>query len=164
MEILYRSLSELKPYKRNPRNNAGAVTPVAESIKNFGFRVPLIIDRGGVIIAGHTRYKAAELLNIDKVPCLIADDLTPEQVKAFRLADNKVAEFAEWDFALLADELQDLTAFDVDMSLFGFVEPDNIEWAGVEDLTPEKYKEPEQTRLKCPHCQHTDIKAHFAKV
>lgn len=122
MQIVEKLLSDLKPYERNPRNNTAAVEPVAKSIAEFGFKVPLVIDKNGVIIAGHTRYKAAELLELEKVPCIIADDLTPEQIKAFRLADNKVAEFAEWDFALLADELEELTAFDLDFSMsdFGF--------------------------------------------
>lgn len=164
MNIVYRSLSELRPYERNPRNNAAAVAPVAESIKQFGFKVPLVVDSQGVIIAGHTRYKAAEQLGLDKVPCLVADDLTPEQVRAFRLADNKVAEIADWDFDLLSAELEELTAFDVDMSAFGFEEQPEIDWAGVEDLTEKAYQEPEQVRLKCPHCHHVDIKAHFQKV
>lgn len=120
MKIVEKELSDLKPYENNPRINDEAVEPVAESIKQFGFKVPIIIDSNGVIIAGHTRFKAAQLLEMKKIPCVIADDLTPEQIKAFRIADNKTAEFAEWDLELLSAELDELTAFDIDMSAFNF--------------------------------------------
>ena len=110
-------LSELKPYDNNPRNNAHAVDAVAESIREFGFKVPIIIDRNNVIVAGHTRYLAAAQLGLEEVPCIIADDLTDEQVKAFRLADNKTAELSEWNFDMLEDELAGIS---LDMSLFGF--------------------------------------------
>ncbi len=118
MKIKDYSLNDIKPYEKNPRNNDNAVDKVAESIKQFGFKVPIVIDKDNVIIAGHTRYKAAIKLGFNEVPCIKADDLTPEQVKAFRLADNKVAEFSEWDFDLLTEELNALTDFD--MSEFGF--------------------------------------------
>ena len=118
MNLLYRNIGDITPYEKNPRKNDEAVKYVAESIKQFGFKVPIVIDKNGVIVAGHTRYKAAKKLNLKEVPCIVADDLTDEQVKAFRLADNKVAEKAEWDFDLLADELDDL--FDFDMTVFGF--------------------------------------------
>lgn len=120
MQIVEKKITELKEYENNPRNNDEAVEAVAESIEQFGFKVPIIIDREGVIVAGHTRRKAAVKLGLDTVPCIIADDLTPEQIQAFRLADNKTAELAEWDFEALEKELAELTAFDVDMSLFGF--------------------------------------------
>lgn len=120
MEIINVNTSELKEYTNNPRDNDGAVEAVAESIKQFGFKAPIIIDRDGVIVAGHTRKKAAERLGLLSVPCIVADDLTPEQIKAFRLADNKTGELAEWDFSALEKELAELTAFDVDMSAFGF--------------------------------------------
>lgn len=118
MDIVNLKLEELKPYEKNPRKNADAVKYVAESIKQFGFKVPVVIDRNNVIVAGHTRYKAAKKLGITEVPCIVADDLTDEQVKAFRLADNKVAEKAEWDFDLLFDELDDI--LNIDMESFGF--------------------------------------------
>lgn len=120
MNITDLKLSEIRPYEKNPRKNDEAVKFVTESIRQFGFKVPIVIDRGGVIVAGHTRYKAAKKLKMETVPCIVADDLTEEQIKAFRLADNKVAEKAEWDFDLLADEMDDL--FDFDMTLFGFEE------------------------------------------
>lgn len=118
MIIQERMLADIKEYENNPRQNDSAVAAVAESIKQFGFRVPIVIDAQGVIVAGHTRKKAAALLGLDKVPCVIADDLTEEQAQAFRLADNKTAELAEWDFDKLDEELAQLAAFD--MELFGF--------------------------------------------
>jgi len=118
VQIIYKTLEELKPYKNNPRNNDGAVDAVAASIKEFGFKVPIVIDADGEIIAGHTRLKAAKKLGLIEVPCIIADDLTPDQIKAFRLADNKTAELAEWNLELLQLELDDI---DLDMSEFGFV-------------------------------------------
>lgn len=117
MEIVFKKVGELKPYKNNPRNNAGAVDAVAASIKEFGFKVPIVIDADGEIIAGHTRLKAAKKLKLVEVPCIIADDLTPDQIKAFRLADNKTAELAEWDFELLQAELDKI---ELDMEAFNF--------------------------------------------
>lgn len=118
MQVVEKKLNEIKPYEKNPRKNDSAVDAVAASIREFGFRVPVVIDKDGVIVCGHTRYKAAKKLKLDTVPCVIADDLTEEQIKAYRLADNKVSEPAEWDFDLLGDELDGI--FDIDMSEFGF--------------------------------------------
>nr|DAP16325.1 MAG TPA: adenine specific DNA methyltransferase [Caudoviricetes sp.] len=118
MDIINIALKDLKPYENNPRKNDDAVKYVAESIKEFGFRVPIVIDKNNVIVAGHTRYKAAKKLKMSEVPCIIADDLTEEQIKAYRLADNKVAEKAEWDFDLLGTEIDGI--IDIDMELFGF--------------------------------------------
>lgn len=163
MDIFMKKLNEIKPYEKNPRRNDDAVKYVAASIKEFGFKVPIIIDKDGVIVAGHTRYKAAKNLNIEQVPCIVADDLTEEQIKAFRLADNKVSEFSEWDFDLLNTEIEDL--LDFDMSAFGFnAETANIDWADVDELTEETYEEPKKTMLQCPHCNHVDSKNHFMKV
>jgi len=116
------NVNSIKPYKNNPRKNDQAVAAVAESIRQFGFKVPLVIDKNNEIVAGHTRLKAALQLGIQTVPCLIADDLTEEQIKAFRLADNKTAELADWDFSLLNLELEELSKLDLDFSLvdFGF--------------------------------------------
>ena len=108
MEIINKKIDELKPYENNPRFNDDAVEYVAKSIKEFGFKVPIIIDKNNVIVAGHTRYKASLELGLEKVPCIVADDLSDEQVKAFRLADNKVSEKADWNFELLDDELKDI--------------------------------------------------------
>lgn len=127
MEIKEIKIEELKPYENNPRHNEAAVGPVANSIKEFGFKVPIIIDKDNVIIAGHTRLKAAKLLGLETVPCVLADDLTEEQAKAFRLADNKVSELAEWNFDDLEKELEELDAMDLDfdMSEFGFDSDDS---------------------------------------
>ena len=118
MQLIYKKLKDIKQYENNPRKNDDAVKYVAESIKEFGFKVPIVIDKEGVIVAGHTRWKAAKSLNIKEVPCIIADDLSDDQIKAYRLADNKVSEFAEWDFNILNLELDELLNFD--MSAFGF--------------------------------------------
>lgn len=118
MQIITKKLSDLRPYARNPRKNDQAVDAVANSIREFGFKVPIVIDKNGEIIAGHTRYKAAKKMKLEEIPCIIADDLTEEQIKAFRLADNKVGELADWDFDLLSDELDGI--LDIDMSEFGF--------------------------------------------
>ncbi len=122
-EIQMMPIGKVKPYHNNPRNNEDAVEKVAASLKEFGFRQPIVVDKDMVIIAGHTRLLAARQLKMKEVPVLVADDLTDEQVKAYRLADNKTAEFAEWDLAKLDIELADI--FDIDMEQFGFsLEPD----------------------------------------
>ncbi|EGL48935.1 DNA modification methylase [Streptococcus dysgalactiae] len=125
MEFVDKKLSEITPYKNNPRNNDEAVGPVAESIKEFGFKVPIVIDKNGEIVNGHTRYKAAKKLGLETVPVIVADDLSEEQIKAFRLADNKVGEIAVWDLDLLNEELNDI--LDLDMSAFGFDVLDNLD-------------------------------------
>ena len=117
MNILQLPLGDIHPYERNPRKNDKAVEAVAESIRQYGFLVPLVISADHVIVTGHTRYKAAQKLGLAAVPCVVADELTPEQIKAFRLVDNKVGEIAEWDVDLLPLELADLAA---DLSVFGF--------------------------------------------
>lgn len=122
MNIVEKSVSELVPYERNPRKNDQAVDALAASIKEFGFKVPIIIDKDNTIIAGHTRLKAAKMLGLETVPCVLADDLPPEKVKAFRLADNKVAEQSEWDEGLLALELLDLKELGQDLTPFGFLD------------------------------------------
>ncbi len=117
LEIINIDINKLKPYKNNPRKNDEAVEYVANSIKEFGFKVPIIVDKDYEIIAGHTRLKAAQQLGLKEVPIIIADDLTEEQVKAFRLADNKVSENAYWDFDLLSEELKNIG---LDMTQFSF--------------------------------------------
>lgn len=114
------ALTAIKPYENNPRKNENAVEKVAESIKAFGFQQPIVVDKDNVIIAGHTRYKAAELLGLKKVPVIKASELSEEEVKAYRLADNKVAEFSDWDFELLDAELEGIE--EIDMEAFGFSE------------------------------------------
>lgn len=118
LQVTERGLDTIRPYASNPRNNAPAVSAVAESIREFGWRVPIVIDRDGVIIAGHTRYLAAKKLKLSAVPCVLADDLTPEQVQAYRLADNKTSELSEWNFEALEVELSKIA--ELDMTRFGF--------------------------------------------
>lgn len=144
MEIEERRIGDIRPYEKNPRKNESAVKYVAESIKEFGFKVPIVIDSDGVIVAGHTRYKAAKKLKLETVPCIIADDLNEDQIKAFRLADNKVAEKAEWDFDLLNSELEDL--FDFDMSVFGF--EDEQEEEAPQEVEEDKYEAELPTEAK----------------
>ena len=134
LKIEYRNVDELIPYDNNPRKNDEAVDYVANSIKEFGFKMPIVVDRRGVIIAGHTRLKASKKLGLKEVPVVVADDLTDEQVKALRLADNKVGEIAEWDFSMLEEELAEL---DIDMEQFGF-EKNILEEEIIEDEIPEK--------------------------
>lgn len=148
MNIVNKSISEIKPYEKNPRKNDDAVKYVAESIKEFGFKVPVVIDKNGVIVAGHTRWKAAKELKLETLPCVVADDLTEEQIKAFRLVDNKVSEKAGWDFALLEEELDDL--FDFDMEVFGFVEHEDVDISDFFEDAEHKEKEPK--KIQCPHC------------
>ena len=122
LKIIDKPLEWLRPYKNNPRNNDKAVEPVANSIREFGFKVPIVATKDGEIINGHTRYKAARFLKLETVPVLIADDLSEEQIKAFRLADNKVGEIAEWDTELLYAELESVEG--LDMTMFGFEDVD----------------------------------------
>ena len=145
MEILYIKTNLLKPYEKNPRKNDGAVEYVANSIEEFGFKVPIVVDKNNVIVAGHTRYKAAKKLGLKEVPVIVANDLSDEQIKAFRLADNKVAEQSEWDFDLLGDELAQI--LDIDMDAFGFLDEIGED---VEEATEDDYEinPPEEPKAK----------------
>lgn len=121
MDIVWKRLDEITPYENNPRDNDQAVDAVASSIKEFGFKVPIVIDAQGVIVAGHTRHKAAKKLGLEKVPCIVADDLSDEQIRAFRLADNKTAELADWNEDLLAQELAEIEASGLSKEEKGFL-------------------------------------------
>lgn len=136
MEIINIKVEDLKPYENNPRFNDDAVQGVANSIKEFGFKVPIIVDKNNVIVAGHTRYKASMELGLKEVPCIVADDLTDEQIKAFRLADNKVGEVATWDYELLDEELNNI--LNIDMEEFGFSKMLSIEDIDSEELYPDE--------------------------
>jgi len=129
LKIEYMNIDKLIPYENNPRNNDIAVEAVAESIKEFGFKNPVIIDEDNIIVAGHTRIKAGKLLGIEKVPTIKAEDMTPEQVKAFRIADNKTTELATWDLEKLEEELENLdlyTGFTEEEQEKLFGEPEKI--------------------------------------
>ena len=141
MKVKNMKLSELKPYENNPRNNEGAIEYVANSITQFGFKVPIVVDKDNVIVSGHTRFLAAERLEMEEVPVIVADDLTPEQVKAFRLADNKTAEKASWDYEKLGKEVEELLDLDLGFNLtdIGFGEFELSALTG--DYEPEGFDE-----------------------
>lgn len=152
MRIEEQRVEDLIPYENNPRNNDDAVDKVALSISSFGFKVPIIVDRNNVIVAGHTRLRAAKKLGLTTVPTIRADDLTDDQIRAFRLADNKVSEFASWDMEKLEQELE---ALDIDMSMFGF---DALE-KELEDLDIQEddYEPDEDTEKEPPRAKVGDI-------
>lgn len=151
-KIIYMPIGKLNPYENNPRNNEDTVAPLAKSIEQFGFKVPIVIDENNVIIMGHTRYKAAQLLNLDKVPCIVADDLTKEQSKALRLIDNKIQELSGWNFDKLDEEMQEIANMELGFNLeeFGFEHVDEM-------LSDDFFKdaEPHEKRHRkiiCPYC------------
>lgn len=113
MQVINRPIEQVIPYEKNPRDNSRGIEKVAQSIKEFGWQQPIVVDRGGVIIVGHTRYEAAKLLGLTEVPVVVADNLSPEKVRAYRLADNKTADFSIWDNKKLLEELTDLSDLDV---------------------------------------------------
>ena len=145
MNIVNLKVEELIPYINNPRNNTEAVDKVAASIKEFGFKVPIVIDKDNVVVTGHTRLLASKKLGLEEVPCVIADDLTDAQIKAFRIADNKVSEYAEWDEELLKLELEQLEEMDFDLDEL------NIDYSDfdldigedIEEIEPEEVEVPE---------------------
>ena len=156
MKIVNKHVDDIIPYVNNPRLNDNAVDAVASSIKNFGFKVPIVVDNENEIVSGHTRLKAAKKLGIEEVPCIIADDLTPEQIKAFRLADNKVAEFADWDFKLLESEFNELKDTDLftgfeDFEIDSFTS--SIDVDGFFEETEQHNNSPKTAT--CPHCGET---------
>jgi len=138
MQVELRSIESIRPYEQNPRQNDQAVEAVAKSLREFGFRQPIVVDAEGIIICGHTRYKAAQKLGLKQVPVHVAKDLTPAQIKAYRIADNQTATLAEWNYELLPLEIRDLQGMDFDLSLLGFDETALAELlapAGNEGLT-----------------------------
>lgn len=151
MDILEIKIEELVPYENNPRINDQAVDKVAASIREFGFKVPIVIDKDNVIVAGHTRLEAAKLLGLESVPCIKADDLTDNQVREFRIIDNKTQELADWDLDIMRAELESITG--IDMSEFGFM---------IEEIEDQKKKDAEKKEKEdakkavkeicCPRC------------
>lgn len=145
MEIIYKNIEDLKEYENNPRINNSAVEYVKKSIQQFGFKVPIVIDKDNIIICGHTRLKACRELDIYKIPCILADDLTDEQIRAFRLADNKSSELATWDAQKLEIELQQFNKSDnLDIKQFGFL------------TNEENFFENEHTQDKYEHQEGND--------
>lgn len=137
LKIVYLPVEKIKPYKDNPRDNSKAIKKVAASIQENGFRQPLVLDKNRVIITGHTRFEAAKTLGMEKLPCIIADDMSKEKVKAYRIADNKVAEYSTWNDSLLASEMEALKELGYDLEDTGFSEIEIMELT--EDILPEKY-------------------------
>lgn len=144
MNIINKNIKDIVEYKNNPRNNDNAVEYVVKSIREFGFKVPLVIDKNNVIVTGHTRYKAAKILKMSEIPCIVAEDLTEEQIKAFRLVDNKSSELANWDIDLLNFELNEIK--DIDMEIFNFEIDDVLNEAIDDDYEISIPKEP-KTKL-----------------
>ena len=144
MKVIEKSIGEVFPYENNPRNNESAVDAVANSIKEFGWQQPIVVDKNNVIIAGHTRWEAAQRLGLKKVPVVVADKLTDQQVKAFRLADNKTGELATWDMQALDEELHDLLDFDMEEFGFDALEDDD-----------EEGENPYSKEVKIPHYEPT---------
>ncbi|MBC7772784.1 MAG: ParB N-terminal domain-containing protein, partial [Pyrinomonadaceae bacterium] len=127
MHVELRPIESVKPYEKNPRKNDGAVDAVAASLREYGFRQPIVVDKDGVIVVGHTRWKAAKKLGLAQVPVHVASELTDAQAKAYRLCDNQTATISEWDFELLHVEIDELKALDVDIDLLGFDEAEMTE-------------------------------------
>ena len=159
LRVKYVPVGDVRPYEDNPRRNDGAVQAVAASLREFGWKQPIVVDADGTIVVGHTRYKAALALEMTHVPVVVASDLTPEQCAAYRLADNRVGELAEWDSELLAQELDGLA--DIDMSAFGFDSGELLSGADVDDLFEDydgassEDDGPSPKMMTCPHCGAT---------
>jgi len=155
MKIEEVKVEDLVPYDNNPRKNAASVQTVAASIKAFGFKVPIVIDERNVIVAGHTRLMAAKELGLKKVPCVVASDLNEDQIKAFRLADNKVGETSSWDWDKLEEELAGMEIAGIDMTDFGFDAasiPDDEVDHFFEQHESHSEKKQEKKTVTCPHC------------
>lgn len=158
-QVEWLDVASLTPYENNPRRNDETVPYLKNSIQRFGFKVPLVIDKDGTVVTGHTRLKAALELGMERVPCVRADDLTPEQIKAFRLVDNKVQELSGWDFSSLESEI-DALGDSFDMSDFGFNDDteapsdDFFENSGDNNNNGDDDK-PKTKTVICPHCGGT---------
>jgi ParB-like chromosome segregation protein Spo0J len=157
MQIEQWEIGRVKPYDKNPRRNDKAVEAVAKSIKEFGFRQPIVVDKDGVIVVGHTRYKAAILLKLKTVPVHVAADLTPQQARAYRIADNRTNETAEWDIDLLPIELGELREGGADLKLLGFTDKELAEYlkefdTGLEGGAADAGDTADT--IRCPKCGH----------
>ena len=159
-QVAWKDVNELTPYARNARINDKTVPYLVNSIKRFGFKVPLVIDEKGVVVCGHTRLKAALECGMARVPCVLADDLTEDEIKAFRLAYNKIQEMSGWDFGLLDQELDELRELG-----FGDEEMKELGFGDASDVNPDDFfeddntgdgadKEPKTIECTCPECGH----------
>jgi len=138
MQVVNVSIGSVIPYEKNPRINAGAIEPVMKSLKEFGFQQPIVVDGNNVIVVGHTRFAAAKKLGLKEVPVVIAKDLTPEQVQAYRIADNKTSEFAGWDNDLLSKELQELQDTGFDFTVLEFSDKELEQLMGFDNSVPQE--------------------------
>ena len=164
MNIIKMKVEELIPYINNPRNTENAVDKVASSISEFGFKNPIFVDKNNIVVNGHTRLLASKKLGLKEVPVIVIDDLTDTQIKAFRIADNKVAEYSKWDYDLLNIELEQLEELDFSMSDFGISTFEPIEFEideDIEEILEEEYEEPPKKTCTCPNCGHTDSAERF---
>lgn len=159
MKIEHWDIDRVKPYEKNPRRNDKAVQAVADSIREFGFRQPIVVDADGVIVVGHTRWKAAKKLGLKTVPVHVAADLTPQQARAYRLADNRTAEYAEWDIDLLPVELGELRDDGADLKLLGFTDKELAEYlrefdTDLDDASTSSDAGEDAETVRCPKCGH----------
>jgi Predicted transcriptional regulators len=163
ISVLDIDIEQIKKYENNPRENAESIPYVVNSIKEYGFKNPIVLDSNMVIIAGHTRFEAAKILEMKTVPCIIAEDLTEEQAREFRLIDNKTAELSYWNFDKLLEEISHL---ECDLTQYGFNDiQDSIrDLDDVDEITEDNYKNPEQAKKKCPACGHVDFVVNFRIV
>lgn len=151
-KIVTRKVTELKCYGNNPRHNEKAVEKVAESIKNFGFLVPIVIDKDNIIVAGETRLKASNLLGLTEIPCIVADELSDEQIRAFRIIENKTSEFATWDFEKLREEM---ALINLDIDIYEFPNLEEVELNISDDdflQDTEIVREKKKKTAVCPNC------------
>lgn len=161
MQIINKDINDLKEYENNPRDNSESIMKVANSIREFGFKVPIVIDKDNVIVAGHTRYRASLVLGLTEVPCIMVDTLSDEQIRLFRIVDNKSGEYSSWDYFLLDEELEKIN--NIDMEEFGFSE-ESLDWDSIEEIGEDNYEEPGAEEYQCPYCEHKDAKWRFMKV
>lgn len=148
MEIINKNIEDLIKYNKNPRNNEKSINEVAKSIKEFGFKVPIIIDNNNVIICGHTRLEASKLLGLKKVPCIVATDLSEEQIRAFRIVDNKVAEYSRWDYEKLKEELKNIKIDLFDYDIYDELDVSDDDFISDTEITKEK----KEKKYICPEC------------
>ena len=157
--VKYVKIEDIVPYENNPRINTSAVEKVADSIKKYGFRVPLTLDKNNVIVTGHTRYEASKILGLKELPCIYLDDLSSNKIKAYRLADNKTSEFALWDIDILESELKELD----NLAEFGFEYNNDIAELDMSALKDEYFDIAITPKYMCPYCNHKAEKSEFEK-
>lgn len=149
LQIIYKNIDEIKKYEKNPRYNENSIKEVAESIKRYGFKIPILIDKNNVIICGHTRLEASKLLKLNKVPCIVVEDLDEEKIKAFRLVDNKVSEYSNWDYKKLIEELKNIDdEFIKELNLMDELDISDDDFIKDIEITKEK----KEQIMICPKC------------